>query len=111
MVSISSIIICTGFHEIVVRIRSGKAVQVRGRRLEPKGSVATDPQPNFKNSLAVEIAAEAALRHFKENPKAGVFRFRLMTMFVMNRMQSSERLSHRAFFASGRIIRIWFSIS
>ena len=47
--------------------------QVRGRRLEPKGSVATDPQPNFMNPLAVEIAAEAALRHFKENPESRSF--------------------------------------
>ncbi len=47
--------------------------EVRGRRREPKGSGATDPQPDFTHPRTVEIAAEAALRHFEENPESRSF--------------------------------------
>ncbi|MGC6456058.1 MAG: DUF4838 domain-containing protein [Coraliomargaritaceae bacterium] len=47
--------------------------EVRESRSEPKGSTVSDPQPDFTNPLAVEIAAEAALLHFKENPGSQSF--------------------------------------
>ena len=46
---------------------------VRGRRRIPEGSRGTDPQPDFTHPRAVEIAAEAALYHFDENPESQSF--------------------------------------
>jgi hypothetical protein len=47
--------------------------EVNGRRKVPRGSGGTDPQPDFTNADAVDIAAEAALRFFEENPESSSF--------------------------------------
>lgn len=46
---------------------------IGGQRTEPQESSASDPQPNFTHPKAVEIAAEAAIAHFAENPTARSF--------------------------------------
>ncbi len=47
--------------------------EINGRRKMPKGSGATDPQIDFTNSDAVEIAAQAALAHFADKPSSTSF--------------------------------------
>lgn len=42
--------------------------EVNGRRTMPRGSGGTDPQPDFTHPDAVELAAEAALEHFRGQP-------------------------------------------
>ncbi len=44
--------------------------EVNGRRSAPKGHGGTDPQPDFTHPDAVEIAAQAALKHFKSKPES-----------------------------------------
>ncbi|WPJ94653.1 DUF4838 domain-containing protein [Coraliomargarita algicola] len=46
---------------------------VNGRRRAPLGSGATDPQPDFTQPGAVEVAAQAALNHFAEHPDSTSF--------------------------------------
>ena len=47
--------------------------EVYGRRRKPKGSGGTDPQPDFTEPRAIELAAEAALAAFEKNPEAQSF--------------------------------------
>ncbi|MGZ0707452.1 DUF4838 domain-containing protein [Coraliomargarita sp. W4R53] len=47
--------------------------EVNGRRKQPRGSGGTDPQPDFTQADAVEVAAQAALDHFKAHPDATSF--------------------------------------
>ena len=47
--------------------------EVYGRRRTPKGSAGYDPQPDFTESRAVEVAAKAALAAFAKNPEARSF--------------------------------------
>ena len=47
--------------------------EVYGRRREPKGSGGYDPQPDFSEPRAVELAAQAALAAFEKNPEARSF--------------------------------------
>lgn len=47
--------------------------KVNGRRKVPKGSAGTDPQPDFTQPAAVEIAARAAREHFETNPESASF--------------------------------------
>lgn len=47
--------------------------KVNGRRKAPRGNGGTDPQPDFTHVDAVEIAAEAALQYFEENPEGYSF--------------------------------------
>lgn len=46
---------------------------VLGARRRPKGSGAMDPQPNFADPAAVEIAANAALEYFTQHPDSRSF--------------------------------------
>ena len=43
--------------------------KINGRRKKPRGSTGTDPQPNFTEMGAVEIAAQAALDYFETYPE------------------------------------------
>ena len=43
------------------------------RKIIPTGSTVTDPQPNFTNEEAVELATLAAINYFKNNPSAKSF--------------------------------------
>jgi hypothetical protein len=45
----------------------------KGARKQPKGHRGTDWQPDFTNPRAAEIAAEAALAHFKAHPESASF--------------------------------------
>ena len=47
--------------------------EIRGRRRTPKGSGKYDPQPDFTEERTVEVAAEAALAHFRRNPESRTF--------------------------------------
>jgi hypothetical protein len=47
--------------------------QLGDRPNKVKGSTKFDPQPNFVNETAVQIAALAAIKHFKDNPNAVSF--------------------------------------
>lgn len=47
--------------------------EVEGRRRRPRGSAARDPQADFTEERTVEIAVEAARRHFRENPESRSF--------------------------------------
>ena len=47
--------------------------EVYGRRRAPKGHGGYDPQPDFTEPRAVELAAEAALAAFEKNPEARSF--------------------------------------
>ena len=42
--------------------------EVNGRRKEPRGSGGTDPQPDLTQPEAIEVAAQAAISHFADNP-------------------------------------------
>ena len=44
--------------------------ELRGRRRPPRGSGATDPQPDFTEPKAVEVASRAALDHFNAHPES-----------------------------------------
>lgn len=46
---------------------------VYGRKRRPKGSGAVDPQPNLAQPRTVELAAEAALQYYEDNPKGRSF--------------------------------------
>ncbi len=46
---------------------------VNGHKRRPTGSGQYDPQPNFAEPRTVELAAEAALRYFEENPDSRSF--------------------------------------
>ena len=46
---------------------------VNGRRKVPRGSGGTDPQPDLTRPEAVEVAAQAALSHFGDNPNSKSF--------------------------------------
>jgi hypothetical protein len=47
--------------------------EVYGRRRKPTGHGGYDPQPDFTEPRAIELAAEAALAAFEENPEARSF--------------------------------------
>ena len=47
--------------------------EVYGRRRAPRGHGGYDPQPDFTESRAIEIAAQAALTAFEANPEARSF--------------------------------------
>ncbi len=47
--------------------------KVYGTRRKPTGSAKQDPQPDFANPQVVEVAAQAALQHFQENPESQSF--------------------------------------
>jgi hypothetical protein len=47
--------------------------ELNGRRKQPTGSGGTDPQPDFTNPEAVNIAAQAALAHFADQPNSTSF--------------------------------------
>jgi len=47
--------------------------EIGGRRRSPRGNAGTDPQPDFSEPAAVELAAQAARAHFEENPGANSF--------------------------------------
>lgn len=47
--------------------------EIGGERTRPKGSAATDPQPDFTEPESVELAATAARTHFSENPDANSY--------------------------------------
>lgn len=47
--------------------------EIRGRRRVPVGSGGVDPQPDFTHPRTVELAAEAALAHFEQNPDSQSF--------------------------------------
>jgi hypothetical protein len=47
--------------------------EVNGRRKQPRGSGGTDPQPDFTQAGAVEVAAQAALSYFEAHPESTSF--------------------------------------
>ncbi|WP_308984418.1 DUF4838 domain-containing protein [Thalassobacterium sedimentorum] len=47
--------------------------EVNGRRKAPRGHGGTDPQPDFTEHRAVELAAQAALSHFRAHPESTSF--------------------------------------
>ena len=47
--------------------------EVNGRRKEPRGSGGTDPQPDLTQPEAIEVAAQAAISHFADNPNSESF--------------------------------------
>lgn len=47
--------------------------EVNGRRKIPRGSGGTDPQPDFTEPGAVEMAAQAALDHFSSHPESNSY--------------------------------------
>jgi len=47
--------------------------EVNGRRKTPRGSGGTDPQPDFTHPGTVEIASQAALDYFEDNPERTSF--------------------------------------
>ena len=47
--------------------------QLGDRPTKVKGSIKFDPQPNFLSETAVQIAALAAIKHFRDNPNAVSF--------------------------------------
>lgn len=46
---------------------------IQGKRIQPQCSAGTDPQPELTHPRTIEIAAEAAMAHFKENPESQSF--------------------------------------
>ena len=44
--------------------------EVNGRRKVPRGSCGTDPQPDLTHPEAIEVAAQAAISHFADNPNS-----------------------------------------
>ena len=46
---------------------------VHGRKREPKGSGQTDPQPHLAHPKSIELAAQAALKHFEKHPNSRSF--------------------------------------
>ena len=47
--------------------------EVNGRRKVPRGSCGTDPQPDLTHPEAIEVAAQAAISHFADNPNSKSF--------------------------------------
>ena len=47
--------------------------KVNGLRKVPRGSGGTDPQPDLTHPEAIEVAAQAALSHFEDNPNSKSF--------------------------------------
>ncbi|MGB0409870.1 MAG: DUF4838 domain-containing protein [Opitutales bacterium] len=46
---------------------------IEGKRRRPRKSPKLDPQPDFTNAITVDLAAEAALEHFRTSPEATSF--------------------------------------
>ena len=47
--------------------------EVNGRRKVPRGSCGTDPQPDLTHPESIEVAAQAAISHFADNPNSKSF--------------------------------------
>ena len=67
---------------------------VNGRRKVPGGSGATDPQPDLTHPEAVEVAAQAALSHFEDNPNSKSFSLSSMTTCSSIRPSALRPPSH-----------------
>ena len=61
------------FSEEVFATKPEVFSKVNGRRKVPRGSGGTDPQPDLTHPEAIEVAAQAALSHFEDNPNSKSF--------------------------------------
>ena len=61
------------FNEEVHAAKPEVFSKVNGQRKLPIGSVGTDPQPDLTHYEAIEVAAQAALSHFENNPNCKSF--------------------------------------
>lgn len=61
------------FSEAVFETHPEVFAEIGGVRRRPRGHAGTDPQPDFTEPKAVELAAEAARRHFEDNPGTNSF--------------------------------------
>ncbi len=66
--------------------------EVYGRRRAPKGHHGYDPQPDFTEPRAVELAAEAALAAFEKNPEARSFSLSINDNALFDDSEATRRL-------------------
>ncbi len=64
--------------------------QINGPRRKPKGSGSVDPQPDFTDPRAVELAAEAALAHFEAHPESRSFSLSVNDNALFDESASTE---------------------
>jgi hypothetical protein len=64
---------------------------IEGERKAPAESGKYDPQPDFTSEAAVEIAAEAALRHFAENPSSNSFPLSINDNVLFDESEATRR--------------------
>jgi hypothetical protein len=66
--------------------------EVYGRRRKPKGSGGYDPQPDFTEPRAVELAVEAALAAFEKNPEARSFSLSINDNALFDDSEATRRV-------------------
>lgn len=66
--------------------------EINGRRKAPDGNAARDPQPDFSNPLTVEIAAQAALEYFEENPTRTSYSLSINDNVLFDTTEDTEKL-------------------
>lgn len=66
--------------------------EVYGHRRVPKGNGGYDPQPDFSEPRAIEIAAEAALAAFEKNPEARSFSLSINDNALFDDSEATQRL-------------------
>lgn len=76
--------------------------KVHGRRREPSGSGASDPQPNFTASRAIEVAAEAALAAFAKDPETRSFSLSINDNTLFDDTEATRRLIEPVDYFRGR---------
>ncbi|WP_308952061.1 DUF4838 domain-containing protein [Thalassobacterium maritimum] len=65
---------------------------VNGYRKPPRGSGGTDRQPDFTQAAAVEVAAQAALRHFEAKPESHSFSLSINDNVLFDTSERTEAI-------------------
>ncbi len=76
--------------------------EVYGRRRKPKGNAGYDPQPDFTEPRAVEVAAKAALAAFEKNPEARSFSLSINDNTLFDDSEATRRVIEPVEYFRGR---------
>ncbi len=76
--------------------------EVYGRRRKPKGNGGYDPQPDFTEPRAVDLAAKAALAAFEKNPEARSFSLSINDNVLFDDSEATRRVIEPVEYFRGR---------
>ena len=85
-----------------MRLSRGSSPRCMAVAAQPKGSAGYDPQPDFTEPRAVEVAAKAALAAFAKNPEARSFSLSINDNTLFDDSEATRRVIEPVEYFRGR---------